>query len=80
MVARMSRPELSEVMVEMKRRHAELDGKRGRRLRDVGAGSVDLTSSYTAQRAERETKLAEALAQMAVVAARCEHTVRRDTV
>jgi hypothetical protein len=80
MVARMSRPELSEVMAEMKRRHAELDSKRGRRLQDFGAESIDLTSSYSAERAERETKLAEALARMAVVAARCEHKVRRGAV
>ena len=79
MVARVSCPELSEVMAEMQRRHADLDSKRGRRFQDIGARPVDLASSYSAERADRETKLAEALARMAVVAARCEHKVRQGT-
>ena len=76
MVARMSRPELGEVMAEMKRRHAELDSKRGRRFQIVGSQTAEIVASYTAARADREVKLAEALARMAVVAADCENTVR----
>ncbi len=80
MVARISRPELSEVMAELQRRHAELDGKRGRRFQIVGNDTIEIASSYTAARADRETKLADALARMAVVAADCENTVRSGAV
>jgi hypothetical protein len=76
MVARISRPELSEVMAELQRRHAELDSKRGRRFQIVGDVTLEIASSYTAARAEWEVKLAAALARMAVVAAGCESTVR----
>ena len=76
MVARISRPEMSEVMAELQRRHAELDSKRSRRFQTIGSQTVEIVSSYTAARAEREVKLAEALARMAVVAADCENTVR----